>query len=64
LRQNAAWFFARLARSGRASPLALQVRIGRTAGRGKKSTSHEQLIAVKDIWLYPLRKDFAAVLCQ
>jgi hypothetical protein len=38
--------------------------IGQTAGRGKKSTSHEQLIAVKDIWMYPPRKNFAAVLCQ
>jgi len=38
--------------------------IGQTAGRGKKSASHEQLIAVKDIWMYPLRKNFAAVLCR
>jgi hypothetical protein len=40
------------------------INIGRTTGRGKKSSSHLQLIPVKDIWLYPLRKNFAAVLCQ
>jgi hypothetical protein len=25
---------------------------------------HEAIIPVKDIWLYPLRKDFRAILCQ
>ena len=40
------------------------VKVGRTAGRGKKSISHKRLIPTKDIWLYPLRKNFAAELCQ
>ena len=40
------------------------INIGRTTGRGKKSTSHNQLIPIKDIWLYPLRKNFASVLCS
>ena len=40
------------------------VNVGRTAGRGKKSTSHERLIPAKDIWLYPLRKNFSALLCK
>lgn len=40
------------------------INVGRTAGRGKKSTSHKHLIPAKDIWLYPLRKNFAAALCQ
>ena len=40
------------------------INVGLTAGRGKKSTSHKLLIPAKDIWLYPLRKNFAAVLCQ
>ncbi len=40
------------------------INVGRTAGRGKKSTSHERLIPAKDIWLYPLRKNFATLLCQ
>lgn len=40
------------------------VKVGRTAGRGKKSISHKRLIPAKDIWLYPLRKNFGAALCQ
>ena len=36
--------------------------VGRTVGRGKKSTDHQQVLPTKDIWLYPLRRDFAAVL--
>ena len=40
------------------------INVDRTTGRGKKSTSHEGLIPAKDIWLYPLRKNFAAALCQ
>jgi len=38
------------------------VNIGQTTGRGKKSSSHRQLIPVKDIWMYPLRTNFATVL--
>ncbi len=40
------------------------IHIGQTTGRGKKSSSHLQLIPVKDIWMYPLRKNFSTVLCQ
>ena len=40
------------------------VNVGRTTGRGKKSISHERLIPSKDIWLYPLRKNFATLLCK
>ena len=40
------------------------VHVGQTTGRGKKSTVHHQIIPIKDIWLYPLRKDFASVLCR
>jgi hypothetical protein len=40
------------------------VHVGQTAGRGKKSTVHHQIIPIKDVWLYPLRKDFANVLCR
>jgi len=36
--------------------------VGRTVGRGKKSTAHDQQLPTKDIWLYPLRHDFGAVL--
>ena len=37
--------------------------VGKTVGRGKKSRVHEQIIPIKDIWLYPLRKNFRTVLC-
>lgn len=40
------------------------VNVGRTAGRGKKSTSHKVRIPAKDIWLYPLRKNFSTLLCK
>lgn len=40
------------------------INVGRTGGRSKKSTSNKALIPLKDIWLYPLRKNFAAVLLQ
>lgn len=40
------------------------INVGRTTGGGKKSTSHKHLIPAKDIWLYPLRKNFVAKLCQ
>ncbi|HMI36007.1 MAG TPA: Druantia anti-phage system protein DruA [Steroidobacteraceae bacterium] len=38
--------------------------VGQTTGRGKKSTVHHQIIPVKDIWLYPLRNNFASLLLQ
>src|SRR5882672_9544006 len=38
--------------------------VGQTTGRGKKSRGHQQIIPVKDIWLYPLRKNFRRVLCR
>jgi hypothetical protein len=40
------------------------IHVGQTSGRGKKSTVHHQIIPVKDIWLYPLRKNFASLLRQ
>lgn len=38
--------------------------VGQTTGRGKKSLVHHAVIPVKDIWLYPLRKNFSALLCK
>jgi hypothetical protein len=38
--------------------------VGQTVGRGKKSTVHQQIIPIKDIWLYPLRKDFRSILTR
>jgi hypothetical protein len=40
------------------------IHVGQTVGRGKKSRVHNQIIPIKDIWLYPLRKDFRAVLAR
>ena len=39
------------------------INVGKTTGRGKKSTSVKPLIPIKDIWLYPLQKNYARVLC-
>jgi hypothetical protein len=36
--------------------------VGRSTGRGKTSTTHAAQLPVKDVWLYPLRKDFRTVL--
>jgi hypothetical protein len=38
------------------------INVGKTAGRGKKCHTHKQVIPIKDIWLYPLRKNFRAIL--
>lgn len=38
------------------------INVGKTTGRGKKSPSSKQIIPIKDIWLYPLRQNFRAVL--
>jgi hypothetical protein len=37
-------------------------RVGQTTGRGKTSTSHAAQLPIKDVWLYPLTKDFRQVL--
>jgi len=40
------------------------IHVGQTVGRGKKCPVHQPMLPIKDIWLYPLRKDFARVLCR
>jgi Domain of unknown function (DUF4338) len=40
------------------------IHVGQTVGRGKKCPVHRPIIPIKDIWLYPLRKHFARVLCR
>lgn len=37
-------------------------RVGRTTGRGKMSTTHAPQLPAKDIWLYPLQRNFATIL--
>ena len=39
------------------------INVGKTVGRGKKSLVHQQIVPIKDIWLYPLRKNFRTFLC-
>jgi hypothetical protein len=38
--------------------------VGQTAGRGKKCPTWQPIVPVKDIWLYPLAKNFRAALCD
>jgi hypothetical protein len=40
------------------------INVGRTTGRGKKCPVHKPIIPIKDIWLYPLRRDFRQILCR
>lgn len=40
------------------------IQVGQTVGRGKKSRVHDQIIPIKYIWLYPLRKDFRSLLAR
>jgi hypothetical protein len=40
------------------------LRIGQTSGRGKKCPTFRSILPVKDIWLYPLAKDFRSILCK
>ena len=39
------------------------VLVGRTVGRGKKNRTNKQTLPTKDIWLYPLRRDYPRILC-
>jgi Domain of unknown function (DUF4338) len=36
--------------------------VGRSTGRGKRSTTHTAQLPLKDVWLYPLRKNFRQIL--
>jgi hypothetical protein len=40
------------------------LRVGQTAGRGKKCPTFQPILPVKDIWLYPLSKHFRTALCD
>jgi len=35
------------------------IHVGQTVGRGKKALTHQQTLPIKDVWLYPLRRDYA-----
>lgn len=38
--------------------------VGKTTGRGKLSNSHKQVLSKKDIFVYPLSKNFRKELCN
>jgi len=39
------------------------LRLGQTQGRGKVEKQHRQIGPLKDIWVYPLHRDFRKTLC-
>ncbi len=40
------------------------VHLGQTVGRGKKAPTHKQILPIKDVWIYPLRRDYVGVLTR
>ena len=40
------------------------IKVGQTTGRGKKCPTTQPILPIKDIWLYPLHKNFRSVLCR
>ncbi len=40
------------------------IKVGQTAGRGKMCPTSKPILPIKDIWLYPLHKNFRSVLCR
>ena len=40
------------------------INVGKTTGRGKKCQSHQPILPIKDIWLYPLHNNFRSLLAR
>jgi len=40
------------------------IHVGVTKGRGKLDVKHKHAMPKKDVWLYPLIKDFRQILCS
>ena len=38
------------------------IHLGQTVGRGKKSRTHAQILPIKDVWIYPLQRDYVSML--
>ncbi len=49
--------------TGTAYRAANWLRLGQTRGRGKLEKQHRQIAPLKDIWVYPLHRDFRQILC-
>ena len=39
------------------------IKLGQTQGRGKLEKQHRQIAPLKDIWVYPLHRNFRQILC-
>ena len=50
--------------TGSAYAAANWICVGQTVGRGRNDRTHAEAAPLKNIWLYPLRRDFRVVLCQ
>ncbi|MDA8040317.1 MAG: DUF4338 domain-containing protein [Actinomycetota bacterium] len=48
--------------SGTSYRAANWIRVGQTTGRGKLDRNHEHALPVKDVYLYPLRRDYRSIL--
>ena len=40
------------------------IKVGQTTGRGKKCPTTKTILPIKDIWLYPLHRNFRSILCR
>jgi hypothetical protein len=49
--------------TGTAYRAANWIRLGQTQGRGKLEKQHRPIAPLKDIWVYPLHRDFRKILC-
>jgi len=49
--------------TGTAYRAANWLRLGQTQGRGKLEKQHVQIAPLKDIWVYPLHRNFREILC-
>jgi hypothetical protein len=49
--------------TGTAYRAANWLRLGQTRGRGKLEKQHLQIAPLKDVWVYPLHRDFRKTLC-
>jgi len=49
--------------SGTAYRAANWIRLGQTQGRSKLEKQHCQIVPLKDIWVYPLHRNFRQILC-
>jgi hypothetical protein len=49
--------------SGASYQAANWIRLGQTQGRGKLEKNNQQVVPLKEIWIYPLHPHFRQLLC-